>query len=754
MRAARVEPTQKVEPEHHVTFRTAGGVAGTATLGAKAAQAAMALAYIVRNRRRWADREDTLRKLSEDTSAMLASRLGVSEAMLRAIAAAGIVEVEVPYEKEAEGWEGRIMPWEYALSGATRPHRYGRPLTVFRRLLQPNGPATPPMAPGRLLFVETAPCGLREGYTFDYERKLVQDALGAGVEMRKAQDPTRGELEAIVREFAPDVIHVTGFDNHQGLTFLDRTRDERRKDGVLLRAEDNGPDPVPEQESARLLTCADRKPTLVSLNLFNSAARTAPLIVAAGTSAAIGFQDEFSDPVAELFFATLYRTWATNGWQLHDAFATALRQLRGTPEGLKGTGVALWSSYSAFEERPTTARRAGRATRAVTTRGRKPSETPAATASDVRTPGNVEVRVEPFTQFNYSMLHNNREMFDVFLLRNFTPDTPREIYVKVTLFVCTESYPCENSFSMPEAVRDLSSLIHVPLISSLGRSVREAMRTSLFVEVKCDGVVRHCKTYPVTLLPIDEWRDDDDNRHWLPSFVLPRDPAVPKIVDAAQRYLMALTDDPTAGFDGYQSVGLSETEGASAVDRQVQAIWSVLLYDLPLSYINPPPTFTASSQRLRAPTEVIAGKRGTCIDLALLLASCLEYVDIHPVIILLEGHCFPGYWRTEKAHDEFERVRTPEAIRNARASELREVASGQTYAWLFDGSAYRELLECVEKGNLVLIETVNVTTRTGFNAAVAEATEEFKDREQFHSMMDVWLARERNVTPLPVVLGG
>jgi len=168
----------------------------------------------VRNRRRWADREETLSVQSADTEQMLKQGLEISEATLRDIASAGRVEVEVPFVAEDQGWEGRIMPWEYALSGATRLYRYNRPLTVTRRLLRPGATPMPSVEPSRLLFVETAPGDLREGYTFDYERKLVQEGLGPNVEVHIAYDPTREQLEEAVRSLAPDIIHITGFDNH------------------------------------------------------------------------------------------------------------------------------------------------------------------------------------------------------------------------------------------------------------------------------------------------------------------------------------------------------------------------------------------------------------------------------------------------------------------------------------------------------------------------------------------------------------
>ena len=94
--------------------------------------------------------------------------------------------------------------------------------------------------------------------------------------------------------------------------------------------------------------------------------------------------------------------------------------------------------------------------------------------------------------------------------------------------------------------------------------------------------------------------------------------------------LVALADDSGAGFDGYQSFdpnGLSLEERARGIDNQVQALWWAIISEFNLAYINPPPTFTAKSQRLRTPSDVLAGRRGTCIDLTLLLAACLQYAS-------------------------------------------------------------------------------------------------------------------------------
>jgi hypothetical protein len=257
----------------------------------------------------------------------------------------------------------------------------------------------------------------------------------------------------------------------------------------------------------------------------------------------------------------------------------------------------------------------------------------------------------------------------------------------------------------------------------------------------------------VKLLAIDEWVDTPELDAYLPSFVFPRDKAVAKVIDSAQRYLMALNDDSTAGFDGYQGVDRQSKDPFATVDLQARAIWSALSYDLPLSYINPPPSFTASSQRLRTPSDVIDGKRGTCIDLALLLAACLEYAGIYPVIFLLNDHAFPGYWRSEEARQDFITLRGKAvvAVQDSGVTKMDTTSPTPMKPWVFTN--YAEVVQLAREGDIVPIETVWLTQHEGFWDAVDEGMTDLRSKHEFSSMIDIQGARSYTtpVTPLPIL---
>ena len=150
----------------------------------------------------------------------------------------------------------------------------------------------------------------------------------------------------------------------------------------------------------------------------------------------------------------------------------------------------------------------------------------------------------------------------------------------------------------------------------------------------------------------------------------------------------------------------------------------------------------------------MAGKRGTCIDLTLLLAACLEYVDIYPVLFLLKDHAFPGYVRSEESHEiigkRFQTVVPPGAAPQGAIAAVASPRATADSGWVLPASRFADVMKLVQAGHIVPIETVALTQRTGFQAAIEEGLQNLRDRRSFESLFDVRLAREALVTPLPL----
>src|SRR4051812_21964250 len=595
--------------------------------------------HLVRNRARWVGSEQSADQQDQHARDLL-TRIGITEPQRQQLAKATEIRVSLPYSEESVGWEWRILPWEYILSAGTRDLRTGSVL-IPRQLVR-RGRLRPPRY-GKVLFVQSAPGRLAQEWDFDDERKLVASCTKAA-EFDVLDTPTLAQLRTRVQSFNPDVVHLAGFDTHQGLELVKEKETTSVMDGYLMAA-GGGVEPVSASTLAEALCSGKAAPSLVMCNIWNSAARTAPMLVAKGVRSVVGFQDQLDDALGEIFVGNFYAALATTG-DVESAFQAAWKSLQVQRRPLRGTGIVLWTGGEMAD------------TPSVRTL-RKTETTP---ARSVLSPESVDaplarsyipVAVEPEPQFSYGLLHNDRDLFKRFVVHNLSDQQLVGLEVFVELHSNEGTYPYRLSFNLDGPVRDLARDVRVALTSSLARTLDEVLRTSLYVQVRWGKHELFTQTFPVTMAPVDQWADTDADRIFLPSFIFPRDRAVRAVIRSAEQFMTALRDDPGAGFDGYQSLDPELANPAQSVDHQVQALWYSVVYRVPVSYINPPPTYSIASQRIRTPSEIVAGGFGTCIDLALMLASCLEAIEVYPVLFLLDDHAFPGYWRTDVARTDF-----------------------------------------------------------------------------------------------------
>jgi hypothetical protein len=712
---------------------------------------AQAWRYVIANRRRIT--RETRDSLSSEIFDKLVELTGLDGEALRgkvkAMARSATIEVTIPYEEETKAWAARVFPWESVIGLLTKPYREETTaVTVVRHLAAPAG-AAPTSPPTSLLAVRSGPGEI--GRLFDLEREcqMVRDSLP--LTAQALNEPDRASLLTQIKSTAPSIIHLAGVDPLALETYGLATPSPEEREGFVLRWDKGGFDCVSPLDLAGIVTAARAKPRLVAISTCFSASRVAALCAALGAVHAIGFQDTISDADALLFFSVFYRAWKA-GWTILPAFSEARAQLMKQATSRAAGGVVLWSRHSLLAPPAPVAARArpaAPAKRADPNDLRLYYTTGANREKDGRGPG---------FSLNYSLLHNNRSPFLSFLVDKPSPGRLPPLRVQVALDAGGEACRCLFAEELPEepASLELADKIRLPLVASLLRQCTESLRTNLYIRVECGERLICERNEPVSVLPADEWRDDGEDHRWLPSFVLPRDPAVLPVITAAQRYLYTLLDDCSAGFDGYQQLCADDANAADVVDPQVQAIWAALQHDLALNYINPPPSYTSQSQRLRSPSQIFEGKAATCIDLALLFASCLEYVGIYPVIFLVVGHAFPGYWRSDKAWSRMCRFGAKGVTTDAGSTpalppppERPPVTPGQGEGWLFAGiDNLAELLSYVQAGSLVPFESTFVTAKKGFFQALEQAPSRLHP-DAFDAMIDVQLARGENVTPLP-----
>lgn len=751
----------------------------TLALPSSFASAALRWSYIVRNRDRWSASGGGPHQGEGPLAGWL------TEPDRRRLAEADVVEVEVlAAADEAQDWPLRIFPWEYALSAATRAWR-AQPLTVIRYLRSPYPHLPRAVDLRRPATVEAGPLPLAPWYDTRAEGELMLSCLGVSSPQPEQRlfNPNRAALGQWLAAEHPSLLHVAGVDAHQAVSLLGMEATHPPQsllDGLALKADGSTAevDLVPVEDLTDLLCAGQPKPDLLVLNFYNSASRTASRAVAKGARFAIGYHDVIEDGLAHIFCATLYGRLRENGGDVLDAFRAGLSALRSQPGQLRGACVVLWSGFSligamhrAAASAPVAPQRGARPVakaigRPASRTQRKPP--PAATPPDAAeaTPAWQRIRVErtPRSQVNYSLLHNGQSLFrSLQIFRNQVKGPIRNIQVTVDLNAGEGAFPFQTTFDLAEgdSARDLSREVVLPLTSTLLRTQSERIQSSLRLKVSCEGQVVKEETFRIFLSPVDEWQDGEkDAWQWLPSFVLPRDPAVARVIDSAQAILCALADDPQAGFDGYQSVDLSAPRAEdryACVDKQVQAIWYALLNTHGLSYINPPPSYGLVTQRLRTPSQLLAERRGTCIDLALLLAACLEYVDIYPVLFLLRGHAFAGYWRSTELYEDFQAMNDlaplfeGDELPAGGQQPLGGATGDNSPGYVLGSSEHAEVRRRVFQGQLVPLEATWLTQRGPFESAMLEGRNNLRSATDFQAMIDLRMARSRGVTPIPML---
>ena len=140
-------------------------------------------------------------------------------------------------------------------------------------------------------------------------------------------------------------------------------------------------------------------------------------------------------------------------------------------------------------------------------------------------------------------------------------------------------------------------------------------------------------------MPPSHWGGVNSAPELLAAFVRPTDPSIDVILREASDKLAAAGRDEA--MDGYR-------KGTKARAWEIaDAIWAALVSHS-IAYVLPPKSFERSGQMVRGPSDILSRKVGTCLDLTLLYASCLEQAGLNPVLALTDGHAFVGIWLVDE----------------------------------------------------------------------------------------------------------
>ncbi|MBO4849451.1 MAG: DUF4011 domain-containing protein [Prevotella sp.] len=251
------------------------------------------------------------------------------------------------------------------------------------------------------------------------------------------------------------------------------------------------------------------------------------------------------------------------------------------------------------------------------------------------------------------------------------------------------------------------------------RQLTESVDTQLHLTIRTETSELLDHTAPIHLMSYDQWPGLSSNPELLSVFVTPNSPSLSPIKLSAAKQLDRLTG--SSAMDNYQTMDPNRARA------QVASLYEALR-EQGIVYVTSPPSFENRGQRIRLCDEVLSQKQGTCLDLTLAFASCLEAVGLHPLVIMAQGHAYLGCWLVNKYY--------PQTFCDDISFLSKSIADGIN--------------------EMVVVEATCLTQKgVSFEQAVKAAEDHIHlEAEEFILAVDVYRSRLLGIRPLPTQTEG
>lgn len=316
---------------------------------------------------------------------------------------------------------------------------------------------------------------------------------------------------------------------------------------------------------------------------------------------------------------------------------------------------------------------------------------------------------------NYVLYQNHIPLVQTLLIVNNSekPLENVEIRIHSNPEVCLpytkhiDYVPANSTFD----VKDIKLVLNANYLASSTEKIPGLLYISLVME---DNTL-FSEVAEVAVLAFDEWHGYGYYPELLASFVTPNHPEVIKINAEASKFLGNWTGDPS--LDGYQS------KDPKRALTQAAAVYGALQKQN-IVYAVPPASFERVGQRVRLCDAVMQQKMGTCLDLTLFYAACLEAMGLHPLLILKPGHVFAGVW--------LEELTFPETVQDDASLITKRLASGVN--------------------EIAVVETTFLVAgkNSSFDEARIEAERQLIGEKPIECIIDVARARLSGIAPIPM----
>jgi hypothetical protein len=229
-------------------------------------------------------------------------------------------------------------------------------------------------------------------------------------------------------------------------------------------------------------------------------------------------------------------------------------------------------------------------------------------------------------------------------------------------------------------------LVDIKLDHGFLAGLTASRRAELKIRVTSRGEEVASRNVEVNLLPPNHWGGVGSAPELLAAFVQPNDPNVDVILrEAADKLARAGRE---SAIDGYK---IKKKARAWEI---AEAIWAAIVGH-GISYALPPKSFEREGQPVRGPGDIVARRIGTCLDLTLLYAACLEQAGLNPLVVLTAGHAFAGLWLVD---EDFTTAVVEDVQAVRKRVDLDEIALVETTAMTGESPArFRQAVDLAKR---------------------------------------------------------
>ena len=177
------------------------------------------------------------------------------------------------------------------------------------------------------------------------------------------------------------------------------------------------------------------------------------------------------------------------------------------------------------------------------------------------------------------------------------------------------------------------------LSGDIDLSVAKSAQINVSIYEKDGSTLIEAKSFPVTIKSVNdvEWVNDDfltSTKDNILCFLTPEADAIDTLKSTAVDEISYISAGQIQSLPGYQETGFGLYVGTYL---QVAALMRAM-YDMGVRYSMDTFSSSGSQQHVKLPEEVINKKSGLCIETSLVIASALQSMGMHAMIVMPTGH--------------------------------------------------------------------------------------------------------------------